>query len=490
MASLISLPLSFLRRISRMRIPGLARGIVAPSLPATGHAQPAQDNEKSVRFTRTPTRGLRISGHLAIAAAGCLAMQGALAHSSSSLTDHHDSAVAASSQPYGFDDALPTTDDSGGWGWGVRAKGTIIKDHWSGKGLDSIYAKGGALTASTGSNRSTATAPTGFNVAKSFSRCVWDSASASGANKKDKISRFYISSPRPNGSDPAIGAQFNWNPTGGGNGQFEGHFVFATTSEMDLAFRLDDGHAWAEDDKIVLRCYRDVPSSWVLAIMLEVGERLEGPSINKVEFAHTGDAANNFSTTVDIVYPGDDKRGVGIGDGDWKTVTGAGAPDFEHQDTKYIKGLKGYSLDDNDDKKAVLQYYRNSPPGLYSVYTAFHDHNQGAIDGATTFTITAVDDDGKLTVTNSGIDVGGSDHPITEQSTFYSLVTLDIHPSNHYSEFHKNPADRTDTDIQGSVWTKLDRERVKVANVEGALVNATKKGIYVDNIRYEQGTYD
>uniref|UniRef100_A0A1X7SG14 Uncharacterized protein n=1 Tax=Amphimedon queenslandica TaxID=400682 RepID=A0A1X7SG14_AMPQE len=363
--------------------------------------------------------------------------------------------------------------------------GTIIKDHWSGKGLDSIYAKGGALTASTGSNRSTATAPTGFNVAKSFSRCVWDSASASGANKKDKISRFYISSPRPNGSDPAIGAQFNWNPTGGGNGQFEGHFVFATTSEMDLAFRLDDGHAWAEDDKIVLRCYRDVPSSWVLAIMLEVGERLEGPSINKVHFAHTAEANKSFEETVDITYPVDGNRGVGIGDGDWYEVAGS-----NHQDTKYIKGFKGYSLATSDDTKAVLSYRQNSPPGLYSVYTAFHDHNQGAIDGATTFTITAVDSNGDLTVTNSGIEVGGSDHPITEQSTFYSLVTLDIHPSNHYSEFRKNPADRSDTDIKGNDWTTLVHQKVKVANVEGALVNATKKGIYVDNIRYEQGTYD
>ena len=122
MASLISLPLSFLRRISRMRIPGLARGIVAPSLPATPHAQSAQDNE--VRFTRTPrlsgtsTRGLRISGHLAILAAGCLAMQGVFAHSSSSLTGHHNDSDASLSQPYGFKRVLSHDGRSGALGLG------------------------------------------------------------------------------------------------------------------------------------------------------------------------------------------------------------------------------------------------------------------------------------------------------------------------------------------------------------------------------------
>ena len=496
MASLISLPLSFLRRISRMRIPGLARGIVAPSLPATPHAQSAQDNE--VRFTRTPrlsgtsTRGLRISGHLAILAAGCLAMQGVFAHSSSSLTGHHNDSDASLSQPYGFNESFPTTDDREHWGWGVRATGTIIKDHWSGNDLDSIYAKDASVSLSTGSNRSSDTPPTGFNEAKSFSRCVWDNATTSGADKRGKVSRFYISGPRPNSSDPEIGAQFDWNPTGGGGGQFEGLFAFSDTSEMDLAFRLDEGHDWEEDDKIVLRCYRDIPSSWVVAIMLQVGERLEGPSIHKNDFAHTAEVAKNFERTVDITYPGDDKRGVGIGDGDWTTVTGS-----DHQESRHIKGIKGFSLDTSTDTtKAVVKYYGNSPPGLYSIYTAFHDHNRGAVTGATTFTISAIDSGTKaLTLTDSSIKVGGSDHPITEHSTFYSLVTVDMHPSNHNPEFRKVPADRDDTDIQGggddgAPWLQLEHQPVKVARVEGALVNGAKKGIYIDNIQYEQGIYE
>ncbi|WP_025770300.1 hypothetical protein [Thioalkalivibrio sp. HK1] len=503
MASLISLPLSFLRRISRMRIPGLARGIVAPSLPATWHAQSAQDNEvrstPASRQSGTPTRWLRISGYSAILAAGCLAMQGAFAHSASTVTDHHDSADSTKSQPYGFADAFPTADDRApnpavqnrGWGWGVRATGTIIKNHWDGSGLDGIYVKDGVVSLSTSSDRPSANPPTGFNEAKSFSSCVWDSATTAGNNKASKVSRFYISGPRPNSSDPDIGARFDWNAAGGGNGQFEGLFAFSNTSEMDLAFRLDDGHDWQEDDKLVLRCYLDQPSSWVLAIMVQVGERLEASSAHEVVFSHN-DSANNFTKAVDVTYPTDDQRGVGIGDGQWRIV----AAGDQHQSTRYIKGLNGFSIDNtNSVAKAVVTYYRKSPPGLYSVYNAFHDHNQGAVTGATTFIITNVAGSGALTVTNSGVKVGESDHPIIEHSTFYSLVTIDMHPSNHNPEFRKAPGDRTDTNIVDTAnnpptkWLQLQQQAVKVARVEGALVNATKKSIYVDNIQYEEGVY-
>ncbi len=501
MASLISLPLSFLRRISRKRIRGFARGIVARSLLATRQAQSAQDNEKNVRTVCTsrqslsPTRRLGILGHLAILATGCLAMQGVFAHSSSSLTDHHDSGEATKSQPYGFDDAAPSMDDNAGYGYIARAKGTVIKDYWNDSDRESIYAKDAKITQSASTGRF-GLRLLGWNTAKIVTRCEWDSATTSGDKKKSAITRFYVSSPYSNGNK-SVGAQFDWDADSGDDGEFKGIFALNSIDEMDLVFRLDPGHDWEEDDKIVLRCYRkDVPGlddlpQWTAALMVQVGERLSvtaAPSVtHRTEYAQNADSDKDFGSEFVIQYPGNDSRGIGIGDGGWKEVTNS-----QHQSTLHTKGLSGFSVvDTQEGSNATIEYHKNSPPGLYSIHTAFFDHNRGAVSGATVHTVSNPQQHGGVTVRDTNSKVGGEDHPAIESSTVYSsFVTIDLHPSNHSPVFRTAPADRSDSDFDDEdTWPQLTLQPVKVANVEGALVNSTKKGIYVEGIQYEQGDY-